>query len=126
MESIREDEARVRYQNIIEETDVTKWKTKIVCTLGPACGTVEKLVEMLDAGMDIARLNFSHGDHKTHGEMLDTLKAALQQRPDRNIAIMLDTKGPEIRTGITRDNEPIEFLQGQEIDILTDYTLECD
>ena len=101
MDSIREDEARVRYQNIIEETDVSKRKTKIVCTLGPACGTVEKLVEMLDAGMDIARLNFSHGDHKTHGEMLDTLKQALQQRPDRNIAIMLDTKGPEIRTGVT-------------------------
>ena len=101
MDSIREDEARVRYQNIIEETDVSKRTTKIVCTLGPACGTVEKLVEMLDAGMDIARLNFSHGDHKTHGEMLDTLKQALQQRPDRNIAIMLDTKGPEIRTGVT-------------------------
>ena len=126
MDSIREDEARVRYQNIIEETDVSKRKTKIVCTLGPACGTVEKLVEMLDAGMDIARLNFSHGDHKTHGEMLDTLKQALQQRPDRNIAIMLDTKGPEIRTGVTRDNELIDFLQGQEIDILTDFTLECD
>ena len=78
MDSIREDEARVRYQKIIEETDVSKRKTKIVCTLGPACGTVEKLVEMLDAGMDIARLNFSHGDHKTHGEMLDTLKQALQ------------------------------------------------
>jgi len=77
MESIWEDEARVRYQNIIEETDVSKWKTKIVCTLGPACGTTEKLVEMLDAGMDIARLNFSHGDHKTHGEMVDTLKSAL-------------------------------------------------
>ena len=78
MDSIREDEARGRYQNIIKETDVSKRKTKIVCTLGPACGTVEKLVEMLDAGMDIARLNFSHGDHKTHGEMLDTLKQALQ------------------------------------------------
>jgi len=53
-------------------------KTRIVCTLGPACGTVDKLVEMLDAGMDIARLNFSHGDHKSHGEMLDTLKQAMQ------------------------------------------------
>jgi len=57
---------------------------------------VEKLVEMLDAGLDIARLNFSHGDHKTHGEMVDTLKQALSQRPDRSVALMMDTKGPEI------------------------------
>ncbi len=64
MDSNHEDEARMQYQAIIEETDVTNRKTKIVCTLGPACSTEEKLVEMLDAGMDVARLNFSHGDHE--------------------------------------------------------------
>ena len=64
MESIKQDQARISYQSIIEETDVSTRKTKIICTLGPACDTEEKMVEMLDAGMDIARLNFSHGDHK--------------------------------------------------------------
>lgn len=64
MESIKEDESRVRYHQILEETDTSKRKTKIIATLGPACGTVEKVVEMLDAGMDIARINMSHGDHK--------------------------------------------------------------
>ena len=54
MDSNHEDEARMQYQAIIEETDVTTRKTKIVCTLGPACSTEEKLVEMLDAGMDVA------------------------------------------------------------------------
>lgn len=57
------------------------------------------IVKMLDAGMDVARLNFSHGDHKTHGQTVDNIKEALKQRPGKNCAIMLDTKGPEIRTG---------------------------
>lgn len=96
MDSTHEEEARVKYQEIIEELDVSKRKTKIVCTLGPACSTEEKLVEMLDAGMDVARLNFSHGDHASHGSLVDTLRSALKQRPDKVCAIMLDTKGPEI------------------------------
>ena len=57
------------------------------------------MIKMLDAGMNIARMNFSHGDHRTHGMMLASLKGALEQRPDKSCAIMLDTKGPEIRTG---------------------------
>lgn len=64
MEAVREEEVRVRYHQILEETDVSKRKTKIIATLGPACNTVEKIVEMLDAGMDVARLNMAHGDHK--------------------------------------------------------------
>jgi pyruvate kinase len=72
MESIREDEARVRYQSIIEETDVSKRRTKIICTLGPAVVGEEKLLEILDAGMDTARLNFSHGDHKVSEITADT------------------------------------------------------
>lgn len=126
MESVHEDEARVKYQSIIEDTDTSQRKTKIVCTLGPACDTVEKLTEMLDAGMDISRLNFSHGDHKTHGETVDNLKKALEERKGSTCAILLDTKGPEIRTGLMRDNEAVEFETGQEIDILTDYELEGD
>lgn len=58
--------------------------------------------------------------------MLDTLKTALGQRPDWNVAIQIDTKGPEIWTGFLWDNEPVDYISGQEIDILTDFTLEGD
>lgn len=79
------------------------------------------LVKMLDAGMNIARLNFSHGDHESHGKSLDNLRAALKQRPDKNCAVLLDTKGPEIRTGFLKDHKPIELQQGQALKIVTDY-----
>jgi len=51
-------------------------KSKIICTLGPACKDIGTLIEMLDAGMNVARLNFSHGDHKSHGVMVQKLKDA--------------------------------------------------
>lgn len=101
-------------------------KTKIVCTLGPACWEVEMLIKMLDAGMNVARLNFSHGDHKSHGQSVANLKEALKQRPDKHCAIMLDTKGPEIRTGMLKDGQPIELVMGQTLDIVTDYAIEGD
>lgn len=65
---------------------------------------------MLDAGMNIARLNFSHGDHKAHGLMVDKLREAKKLRPGNQWAILLDTKGPEIRTGLLVNHEPI-FLK---------------
>ena len=100
-------------------------KTKIVCTLGPSCWSVEMLVKMLDAGMNVARLNFSHGDHKTHGQSVENLREALKQRPNLQCAIMLDTKGPEIRTGLLK-NKTVTFKSGQSLKILTDYTVQGD
>lgn len=82
-------------------------KTKIICTLGPACWSVEMLGKMIDSGMNIARLNFSHGDHESHGGCLSRLKEALATRKDKNVAVMLDTKGPEIRTGKLVDGKDI-------------------
>ena len=72
-------------------------KTKIVCTMGPACRSVPMLKEMVKAGMSVARLNFSHGDHEYHKETINMIK---QVREELNVplAILLDTKGPEIRT----------------------------
>ena len=67
------------------------------------------LVKMLDAGMNVARLNFSHGDHKGHAQSLDNLREALQQRPNLTCAVMLDTKGPEIRTGYLKTRDPVEI-----------------
>jgi len=80
------------------------------------------LVKMLDAGMNIARLNFSHGDHETHGRSLNNLRAALKQRPDLSCGIMLDTKGPEIRTGFLKDHANIEIEKGQSLKIVSDYS----
>lgn len=75
-------------------------KTKIICTIGPACDSVERIVELIDAGMNIARLNMSHGDRDTHRERLYRVREAAKLRPLNPVAIMIDTKGPEIRTGV--------------------------
>ena len=69
-------------------------KTKIVCTLGPACSDEETLVAMCRAGMNVARLNFSHGTHKDHLARIELLKK-IRTRLNIPLAILLDTKGPE-------------------------------
>ncbi|MEI6242686.1 MAG: pyruvate kinase [Chlamydiota bacterium] len=77
----------------------SQWShTKIICTIGPAVDSVEKMQELIEAGMNVARLNFSHGTHKEHAKTIEFLKKArvLSKKP---ISILLDTKGPEIRVG---------------------------
>ncbi|MDO5137916.1 MAG: pyruvate kinase, partial [Oscillospiraceae bacterium] len=71
-------------------------KTKIVCTIGPACSSEEVLTQMCLAGMNVARLNFSHGTHEQHKENIDTIKR-VREKLNLPIAILLDTKGPEYR-----------------------------
>ena len=73
-------------------------KTKIVCTIGPACEKPETLEEMCLAGMNVARLNFSHGTHEEHQEKIDAVKS-VRKKLGVPLAIMLDTKGPEYRIG---------------------------
>lgn len=73
-------------------------KTKIVCTIGPASETVDKLVELMNAGMNVARLNFSHGDHAEHGARIANIREAAKLT-GKTVGVLLDTKGPEIRTG---------------------------
>ena len=68
-------------------------KTKIVCTIGPACRSEDMLQKMIESGMNVARLNFSHGDHEYHAGTIEMLKA-LRDRLGVPLAIMLDTKGP--------------------------------
>ena len=71
--------------------------------------------------MNIARLNFSHGSHEEQLDKLTLIRNALLQRPDKQCAILLDTKGPEIRTGLLKKQKKVELKAGQELDILTDY-----
>ena len=73
-------------------------KTKIVCTIGPACDNEDTLTQMCLAGMNVARLNFSHGSHEEHLQKIERIRRVREQL-NQPIAIMLDTKGPEYRTG---------------------------
>jgi pyruvate kinase len=91
-------------------------KTKIICTIGPACNTPEKLREMIRRGMNVARLNFSHGSREQHAVTIADLREAARLE-NRHVAIMLDTKGPEIRTG-KLVTAPVELIAGQHL-ILT-------
>lgn len=98
-----------------------KKKTKIVGTIGPASGQKEVFSELVKAGLDIARLNFSHGDHE---EQLERIKMIKEVREELNIpvAILLDTKGPEIRTGDFVDGKA-ELVEGQEYTLCTKEVL---
>ena len=71
-------------------------KTKIVCTIGPACNTKEMLLKMIDAGMNVARVNMSHGTHEDLAVVFKTIREAIAES-GKNVAILLDTKGPEVR-----------------------------
>lgn len=77
-------------------------RTKIVCTVGPASESEEMLIQLINAGMNVARLNFSHGNHEEHKKRIDTIKK-VRQKLQKPIAIMLDTKGPEVRLGLFKD-----------------------
>src|SRR5699024_7412711 len=78
--------------------------TKIVCTIGPASESVETLEKLIDAGMNVARLNFSHGDYAEHGNRIENIRKAAANK-NKTVGILLDTKGPEIRTGNFKDGE---------------------
>ena len=95
-------------------------KTKIVCTIGPASETTEVLEQLIKSGMNVMRLNFSHGDHEEHLAKVKTLRE-INERLGTNVAFMLDTKGPEIRTGSfgTDQNIKMDFTQGDKITLTT-------
>lgn len=92
-------------------------KTKIVCTMGPNTNDRELMRQLIRNGMDVARFNFSHGDHAEQKGRMDQLKQ-LREEEHANTAILLDTKGPEIRTGILEDGKKI-YLEKDDEFILT-------
>lgn len=95
-------------------------KTKVVCTIGPASETPEVLEQLIKAGMNVMRLNFSHGDHEEHLAKVNTLRA-LNKKLGTNVGFMLDTKGPEIRTGSFGEDQKtkVSFEKGDKITLTT-------
>ncbi len=94
-------------------------RTKIICTLGPSVDTDELIRELITSGMDIARFNFSHGSHEEHLRRVELIKR-IREELGSPCAMLLDTKGAEIRTGLLEDGQPIELEAGQTL------TLTCD
>ena len=93
-------------------------KTKVICTIGPACEDEEILTQMCIEGMNVARLNFSHGTHEEHQRKFDLIKK-VREKLDMPIAIMLDTKGPEYRIK-TFENKKVLLKEGDTFIFTTD------
>lgn len=121
-EDVPKTEEQLQYLQAIQQlgdTSVGMWskptvrrKTKIVCTIGPSTNTREMIWKLAEAGMNVARMNMSHGDHASHQKVIDLVKEYNAQSKDNVIAIMLDTKGPEVRSGDLP--QPITLKPGQE------------
>lgn len=94
-------------------------KTKVVCTMGPNTNDRELMRKLIQNGMDIARFNFSHGDHAEHKSRMDMLKQ-LREEERSNTAILLDTKGPEIRTGLLKDGKKVTLETGAAFTLTVD------
>ncbi len=99
-------------------------KTKIICTMGPATDSPEMVRALAQNGMDVARFNFSHGSHKEQKARFDMVKQ-VRGELKKPIAILLDTKGPEIRTGLLKDGKPVKLTEGSTL-ILTSEEIKGD
>lgn len=96
-------------------------KTKIICTLGPVSQSTEMIEKLAKAGMNIVRLNFSHGTHEEQGARIDTVRE-INDRAGYNLGIMLDTKGPEIRCG-EMENGALHFKTGDVVNVVREAVL---
>mmetsp|Transcript_18970 Transcript_18970/g.39504 ORF Transcript_18970/g.39504 Transcript_18970/m.39504 type:complete len:518 (-) Transcript_18970:111-1664(-) len=115
----------INLEKILNKSTATR-HTKIICTLGPACWSVEMLESLIDAGMNVARFNFSHGDHEGHAACLGRLREAASNKGVR-VAVLLDTKGPEIRSGFFADGaKSVELKKGETLTLTSDYDFKGD
>ena len=103
-------------------------RTSIICTIGPKTNSVDAINGLRDAGLNVVRMNFSHGSHEYHQSVIDNARKAVEVHEGRPVAIALDTKGPEIRTGNTKGDEDIPISAGKVLNITTDekYATSCD
>mmetsp|Transcript_7898 Transcript_7898/g.22059 ORF Transcript_7898/g.22059 Transcript_7898/m.22059 type:complete len:467 (-) Transcript_7898:442-1842(-) len=122
----------VRYPSKLEEIasmNPMEKVTDIICTIGPKSWDPEVLVKMIDAGMNIIRCNMSHGDHEEQSMKLANLEKVYVMRPDLRgkVRVLMDTRGPEIRTGTFEVyNSKKELKAGQELKLVTDYSIKGD
>ena len=93
-------------------------KTKIVATIGPASAAKAVLKEMIQAGLDVVRLNFSHGAHEVHQEVIENVRA-INKELGTNTALLADLQGPKLRVG-EMENNGVELVKGQSITITTE------
>src|SRR5919108_2694723 len=94
-------------------------RTKIVATIGPSTAAADAIDSLVVAGVDVFRLNFSHGTHETHAEAIRHIRAAAD-RHVRSVAILQDLAGPKIRTGRLRGRTPLTLRPGDALQIVTD------
>ncbi|MBM9538596.1 pyruvate kinase [Desulfobulbus alkaliphilus] len=102
----------------MHHTIIPAHKTKLVCTIGPASDSPAMLEQLMLAGMNVARLNFSHGDFQAHGEVIRNIRQA-SERTGRQVAIMADLPGPKIRIGLLRE-EPVDLTIGASFTLTTE------
>ncbi|KAF9405931.1 Pyruvate kinase [Podila epigama] len=102
-------------------------KSSIICTIGPNTNKVEMISALRDAGMNIVRMNFSHGTYEYHKSVIENTRQSASEVPGRPVAIALDTKGPEIRTGLMAGGVDAPFVAGHEMIFTTDdeYAENC-
>ena len=91
----------------------------IICTIGPACDSYEMLKKLIEAGMDVARLNFSHGDHEQKKRIIRLIRKA-EKETGKPVAILQDLQGPKLRVGEFRGGKPVELINGKKVTITTD------
>jgi pyruvate kinase len=100
----------------LNSSEFSMRRAKIVCTLGPASNSEPMIRELMRAGMDVARLNFSHGTHEEHGRTMERIRRAAQKE-NRTICIMQDLQGPKMRTGRLRYRTPVALKRGSRVTV---------
>jgi len=113
--------AHTSKESPIQPNGTPSRRAKIICTIGPACSAESAMRDLLRLGMDIARLNFSHGTHEDHAHNIQRLRRAAQ-REGRTICILQDLQGPKIRTGMLEQRKPVFLKAGSIVTITPDPT----
>lgn len=109
---------------ILNKAQIKLKRTKMICTIGPASNNIETLEKLIKSGMTVARLNFSHGTHESHLQILNNVRQAIRNTNSLGqVGIMLDTKGPEIRTGFLENGHSVQLKEGQTLRITGDYSV---
>jgi len=105
------------YNNFFRETPKHR-RVTLICTIGPATSSQEMIDQLVECGMDVARLNFSHGSHKQKADIITRIRSA-EKRAGRPIAILQDLQGPKLRVGELRGGKPVELKTGMSVTIST-------